>query len=84
MGEINEIQYGDGFLRDLRHLPREVGEKFSFLLGLLQENVFNSRLHTKQLRTPLKDKYSFRITRDWRVGFMFSGKNRVLLLVADH
>ena len=80
----NEIEYGDGFLGDLRRLPIEVNEKLSFLLGLLQENTFDPRLHTKHLGPPLKDKYSFRITRDWRAGFMFSGPHRIKLLIADH
>src|SRR3989344_9376929 len=80
----NEIEYGDGFLKELYQLPREAVDKFSFLLESLAENVFDPRLHTKSLGPPLKDKYSFRITRDWRVGFMFSGKNRIQLLVADH
>jgi len=80
----NEIEYGDGFLGDLRRLPIEVNEKLSFLLGLLQENTFDQRLHTKHLGPPLKDKYSFRITRDWRAGFMFSGPHRIKLLIVDH
>ncbi len=84
MGERNEIEYGDGFLGDLRRLPREVGDKFSFLLELLRENAFDPRLHTKSLGLPLIDRYSFRITRDWRVGFMFSGPHRIKLLVTDH
>lgn len=84
MEEKNEIEYGDGFLSDLRHLPREVVEKLRFLLELLPENAFDPRLHTKPLGTPLKDKYSFRITRDWRVGFMFSESHRIKLLIADH
>lgn len=83
MAQINEVEYGDGFLGDLRRLPREAVEKFSFLLQLLLENAFDPRLHTKSLGPPLKDRYSFRITRDWRVGFMFSGFHRVKLLVAD-
>lgn len=84
MGERNEVEYGDGFLKDLRRLPRKEVAKLSILLGFLREDVFEGRLHTKPLGPPLKDKYSFRITRDWRVGFMFSGPNRVKLLLADH
>ncbi len=84
MGERNELEYGDGFSGDLKKLPREVVEKLSFLLGLLGEDAFDPRLHTKSLGPPLKDKYSFRITRDWRVGFMFSAPHRIKLLVADN
>ena len=84
MGERNEIEYADGFLADLGRLPRAIGEKFSFLLELLRENAFDPRLHAKSLGPPLKDMYSFRIARDWRVGFMSLGKNRIYLLAADH
>lgn len=84
MGERNEIEYGDGFLRDVRRLPKEAVEKLGVLLTVFQENAFDPRLHTKPLGPPLKDKYSFRITRDWRVGFVFIGQSRIKLLVADH
>lgn len=84
MAERNEIEYSHGLIADLRRLPREAVEKLSFLLELLRENAFDPRLHTKPLGPPLKDKYSFRITRDWRVGFMFSGPTRIKLLAADN
>lgn len=84
MEERNEIEYGDGFFKDMRRLPRGVVGKLILLLELLRENTFDSRLHAKPLGAPLKDKYSFRITRDWRVGFMFTGPQRIKLLIADH
>ncbi len=80
----NEIIYGHGFLRDVAKLPRDVREKLAQLLGILVVDAFDSRLHTKPLGAPLKDKYSFRITRDWRIAFEFSGQNIIKLLVADH
>ena len=84
MEKENEIEYGDGFLHDVRRLPRRINDKLGFLLPLLQENAFDPRLHTKRLGPPLKDKFSFRITRDWRVGFMFSGHHRITLLAAGN
>jgi len=84
MEKRNEIEYGDGFFANLRRLPRETVEKFSFPLELLRVDAFDPRFHTKPLGPPLKDKYSFRITRDWRVGFMFKGPHRIKLLIADH
>lgn len=80
----NEIVYGPGFFKDADSLPKEAKHKLADLIEILADNVFDPRLHTKLLGPPLKDKYSFRITRDWRVGFMFSGPHRVKLLVADH
>lgn len=79
----NEIVYGSGFLKDTNSIPKEVQEKLADLIEILIENVFDSRLHTKLLGSPLKDKYSFRITRDWRVGFKFLSSNCVQLIIVD-
>lgn len=56
----NEIRYGDGFLRDVRKLPKQVQTKLAALLELLRKDAFAPELHTKPLKTPLKEKYSFR------------------------
>ena len=80
----NEIYYGDGFLRDLRKLPKESKVKLSKLILFLKTNIFDPRLHTKPLGSPLEGVCSFRITRDWRVGFYFISQNTIKLLIADH
>lgn len=80
----NEIVYGPGFFKDADTLPKEAKHKLADLLEVFADNVFDPRLHTKPLGHPLKDKFSFRITRDWRVGFKFLSKNRIQLLVVDH
>lgn len=80
----NEIVYGSGFLKDADNLSQEIRQKLANLMEILAENAFDPRLHTKPLGPPLKDKYSFRITRDWRVGFKFILPHRIQLLVADH
>ena len=80
----NDIHYGDGFLRDVRKLPKGSKIKLSKLTTLLKTNVFDSRLHTKPLGSPLEGIYSFRITRDWRVGFYFISQNTIKLLIVDH
>lgn len=83
MSEGNDIVYGAGFLKDVRKLPREVQEKLSDLFPLLRVDAFDSRLHTKALSAPLVGRFSFRITRDWRVGFRFTAPRTIHLLVAD-
>ncbi len=80
----NEIAYSAGFLRDVQKLPRDMQEKLANLLDVFVTDVFDSRLHAKPLGIPLKGKYSFRITRDWRVAFEFFGRNSIKLLVADN
>ena len=53
-------------------------------IEIAKEDVFDPRLHTKPLDFPLKGKFSFRITRDWRVGFEFLGPRIIHLLAVDH
>lgn len=79
----NDIVYGPGFFKDADSLPMEAKQKLADLIEILADNVFDPRLHTKSLGPPLKDKYSFRITRDWRAGFKFLSPNRIQLLVVD-
>ena len=79
----NEIIYEDGFLRDVRKMPRVIQDKLAFLLDVFRDNPFDSRLHTKQLSYPLKNIYSLRITRDYRAGFIFMESHKIKLLVAD-
>jgi len=84
MSEVNEIRYGDGFLKDVRKLPRDAQDKLANLIALLRADAFDPRLHTKALSTPLIGRFSFRITRDWRVGFQFAAPHVIQLLVVDH
>ena len=80
----NEIVYGSGFFKDADGLPKEVKQKLAGLIVIITEDFFDPRLHTKPLGPPLKGKYSFRIIRDWRVGFKFLSENRIQLPVIDH
>ena len=82
MGERNEVTSSTNFWKDVDKLPPKAQEKFAGLLEILASNPFDSRLHTKQLSTPLNGKYSFRITRDWRVVFMFADHHIIKLLIA--
>lgn len=80
----NEIAFSDGFWRDADKLPGEAREKLSELLEMLAENAFDPRLHVKPLGPPLNDRYSFRITRDWRVVFRFDGDHRITILMVGN
>lgn len=82
MAERNEIIYGDRFLRDVSILPGNIQKKLAGLLQLLATDAFDTRLHTKPLARPLHGMYSFRITRDWRVGFAFRAPHVIHLLAA--
>ena len=78
----NEIAFGDGFWKDADKLPKEAREKLPELLEMLAQNAFDPRLHTKPLGAPLIGRYAFRITRDWRVAFIFTGDHRIKILMA--
>ena len=79
----NEIKYSQDFVRDVRKLPGSIQEKLGELLGILREDAFDPRLHSKPLSVPLQGVFSFRITRDYRVGFEFSGPFTIKLLITD-
>lgn len=81
MDEKNEIVYADSFWKDADRLPKEAREKLPELFEILVKNAFDPRLHTKPLGPPLVGRYSFRITRDWRVAFVFAGDHRLKRMV---
>jgi len=72
------------FLDAAARLPKRQQAKLGDLLVLLQQNPFDSKLHTKQLRGVLTGFYSFRITRDWRVIFEFADPATIQLLRVAH
>lgn len=79
----SEIVYDVDFLKDVRKLPIECRHKLAGLLEVLKNDPFDLLLHTKPLSPPLQGFFSFRITRDYRVGFKFRSDHIVQLLAAD-
>lgn len=85
MSELkNELIYNKDFLKDIRRIPAELRQKLSELMEIFSEDPFDPRLHTKPLAAPLQGLFSFRITRDYRVGFRFSSAHVIQLLIADN
>ena len=80
----NEIIFDADFIRDVKRLPIAVQKKLSELLEILKRDSFHPLLQSKPLGVPLKSFFSFRITRDYRVGFMVPTPHTVLLLAIDH
>ncbi len=78
------IIYGDRFLRSVQKLSKKQQTKLAKLLTIIQENPFDSRLHTKHLSGPLTGLFSFRITRDWRVIFQFLSAEKIKLIDIGH
>lgn len=82
-GSKNRIIYAEDFLRDSRKLPADCQEKLAELLEILRNDPFDPLLHTKPLNIPLRGLFSFRITRDYRVGFKLHETHTLQLLAAD-
>lgn len=82
-GPRNEILYDKDFLKDVRVLPIAFRDKLADRIEILQEDCFDSRLYTKSLSAPLQGVFSFRITRDYRVGFKFRASHVIMLLAID-
>ncbi|OGQ22210.1 MAG: hypothetical protein A3C46_00595 [Deltaproteobacteria bacterium RIFCSPHIGHO2_02_FULL_44_16] len=79
----NDVIYEKDFCKDIYDLPKKIQDKLGLLIEILYENPFDSRLHTKHLGPPLQDTFSFRITRDYRVGFEFKSSHVIRLLAVD-
>lgn len=79
-----EILYGSRFWKQARTLPKAQQEKLALLIPLLQNNPFDSLLHTKRLDPPLDGTLAFRITRDWRVQFRFIDGTSIQLMNVKH
>ena len=72
------------FLKDVRKIPIKQQHKLATLLEEVTINPFASKLHTKQLSTPLQGLYSFRINREYRVLFRFLDEETVFLTHVKH
>ena len=79
-----KILYSERFIKSARKLPKNQKEKLTDLLGIMKENPFHSKLHSKPLTGKLSGLYSFRITRDWRVVFHFLSPEEINLLEVGH
>ena len=79
----NEIWYGSDFARDVKKLPSSIQKKLSEFLEILRSDAFDPRLHSKPLSVPLQGIFTFRITRNYRVAFEFSGPFQIKLLLTD-
>jgi mRNA-degrading endonuclease RelE of RelBE toxin-antitoxin system len=79
-----EVTYDKSFLKLAKKLPKPIQSTLGKKITLLQQDPFDSRLHTKQLSTPLEGIFSFRINRDYRVLFRFDSPTVLFLLSVKH
>ena len=79
-----KLVYHSRFWKQAVKLPDIQRQKLAKLLEILQNNPYDSRLHTKKLRPPLEGQYSFRITRDWRAQFRFLDGETIFCVTVKH
>ncbi|MBU0705602.1 type II toxin-antitoxin system mRNA interferase toxin, RelE/StbE family [Patescibacteria group bacterium] len=79
-----EVEYNRDFLKDFKKLPKNIRKKLGELEEIFRENPFHPELHSKGLHGKLRDFYSFRITRDYRVVYLFTDENKALFLLVGH
>lgn len=78
------VVYSKQFLKSAKKLPKSQQEKLAQLIKYLPENPYHPLLHTKHLSGNLVGLLSFRITREWRVIFLFSDLETIHLLRVEH
>ena len=72
-----KIVYADEFKREFRKLPLFVQRLYKIQEERFRSNWRDPRLHLKQLRG-INSPFSFRVTRNWRVLFIFVKEDTVL------
>jgi addiction module RelE/StbE family toxin len=78
------IVHSKGFLKVVSHLSAQIQKKPDDLVAILAENPFHPLPHSKQLTGKLDQAYSFRITRDWRVIYVFETDDTIRLVTVGH
>lgn len=79
-----KLVFDKKFLKQAQKLPLAQQKKLATLLETLADNPFSSKLHTKQLSTPLQGVFSFRINREYRVLFRFMDADTIFLTHVKH
>jgi len=78
------IKFDKRFLKEFKKLSSEIQQKLIYLEDVFKVNPFEKNLQTKRLQGKLKNFYSFRITREYRVIFQFISFNEVVFLAVKH
>ena len=78
-----KIIYADEFRKKFKKLPKRIQHLFFIQEKIFVKNWRDSRLHIKKL-TDHPYPFSFRITRNYRVLFVFTSEDMVLLATIGH
>ncbi len=75
-----KVVYSKDFIKQASALPTKIQVQLDTLIHILSKDPFYPTLHTKKLKGDLKHLLSFRITRDWRVIFVFQSSDIIRLV----
>ena len=79
-----DIFYSRSFIKDTKNIPSIIINRLADAVENLSINPFASKLHTKKLSGELAGFFSFRITREWRVIFLFQNQTTIELISIGH
>lgn len=78
-----KILYAEEFAKQFRKLPPDIQRLYHKQEAIFRDNWRDPRLHIKKLRgEPLT--FSFRVTRDYRVLFVFVEDDTILVATIGH
>lgn len=78
MTKIGEIHYTPDFKKAYQKLPKNIQRVVDRKDALFRKNPYHPSLRTHKLKGPLKNLWSFYVTKSYRVLFEFLNKNKVI------
>lgn len=68
------------FEKRFRDLPKNIQKKLIKQESFLRENPLHPSLHTEKLQPKIKEYWSFRVDKSYRVLFRFTKKDELILI----
>lgn len=78
MPRIKEIHYTPDFKKAYEKIPKNIQKIVNRKDALFRKNPFHPRLKTHKLKGPLKNLWSFYITKSYRILFEFLNSDKVI------
>lgn len=82
-----QIVYAPSFIRKYKSLPESLKQEVKEKIILFQDEKNHQQLRVHKLRGDLKDQYSFSVTYQVRIVFIFTketSRRALLLAIGDH
>lgn len=79
------LGYKPAFLRQFKKLPTTLREEATEKIGRFRENPQDPVLHVHKLKGSMKGRLSFSVNYAYRIVFIYTDENTVVLLaIGDH